>query len=63
MKNWIKTHRHHTAAIISLLITLSGVVMIIPKSPWTLVIGGLVSLFIVAISACPPDFNDDRDHP
>lgn len=56
MKNWIKTHRHHTAAIFSLIVTFSGVLMLIPKSPWSLVIGGIVSLMVVAISAFPPDF-------
>ena len=60
MKHWIKSHRRHTAAIIALATSLAGFVMLLPKSPWTLIVGGLVMLIIVGISAIPGDYEAPR---
>lgn len=55
MKNWIKDHPRQTIAIVAIGIIIVGVVMLLPKSPWTLIYGGLGLLAAVGISAIPSD--------
>lgn len=55
---WIKHHPRQFAAYIGGALILSGVVMLIPKSPWTLITIGIAVLFFILVSICEEQSED-----
>ncbi len=53
--NWIKTHPRAFCAYLGLGFVAAGLLTMIPRSPWTLVVIGVSILFCVFVSLMPAD--------
>lgn len=53
---WLKTHPRAAVSILGGGLMFAGVLALLPRSPWTLIVVGAACLFGVVVSCMPDDF-------
>lgn len=53
--NWLKQHARHCAAILGASMIATGIFLLIPPSPWILIVLGVLILLGTLVSLIPPE--------